>query len=249
MRSDSEVVRNKECGWDCLWLNPGSSSYQLHKLSQITVLNFSRLCFSSGTYHIGLLTMPPPCPVTHSIHHTHKYLCCKNFSYITEYIDCLTYYSMPSFVIQYANKFGKLSSGHRTGKGEFSFQNQRKAMQKSVETNAQLQSFHMLARSCSKSSKLGFNSTWTNNFQMYKLGLIEKRQRNQRSNCQNSLDHRKSKRFQKNIYFCLSDYAKGFDCVDHSKLWNILKEMGINCINWLPYLPPEKPVCRSKSKI
>ena len=91
--------------------------------------------------------MLPPCPVTHSIHHTHKYLCCKNFSYITEYIDCLTYYCMPSFGIQFGNKFGKLSSGHRTGKGEFSFQNQRKAMQRSVETNAQLHSFHMLARS------------------------------------------------------------------------------------------------------
>ena len=60
-----------------------------------------------------------------------------------------------------------------------------------------------------------------------KLGLIEKRQRSQKSNCQNPLDHRKSKRFQKNIYFCLIDYAKGFDCVDHSKLWNILKEMEI----------------------
>ena len=33
--------------------------------------------------------------------------------------------------------------------------------------------------------------------------------------------------FQKNIYFCLIDYAKAFDCVDHNKLWNILKEMGI----------------------
>ena len=40
-----------------------------------------------------------------------------------------------------------------------------------------------------------------------------------------------TREFQKNIYFCLIDYAKGFDCVDHSKLWNILKEMGINCIN------------------
>ena len=33
--------------------------------------------------------------------------------------------------------------------------------------------------------------------------------------------------FQKNIYFCFIDYAKAFDCVDHSKLWKILKEMGI----------------------
>ena len=33
--------------------------------------------------------------------------------------------------------------------------------------------------------------------------------------------------FQKNIYFCFTDYAKTFDCVDHKKLWKILKEMGI----------------------
>ena len=33
--------------------------------------------------------------------------------------------------------------------------------------------------------------------------------------------------FQKNIYFCFIDYEKAFDCVDHNKLWNILKEMGI----------------------
>ena len=33
--------------------------------------------------------------------------------------------------------------------------------------------------------------------------------------------------FQKNIYFCFIDYAKSFDCVDHNKLWKILKEMGI----------------------
>ena len=37
----------------------------------------------------------------------------------------------------------------------------------------------------------------------------------------------KAKEFQKNIYFCFSDYAKAFDCVDHQKLWKILKEMGV----------------------
>ena len=36
----------------------------------------------------------------------------------------------------------------------------------------------------------------------------------------------KGKEFQKNIYFCFIDYAKTFDCVDHNKLWKILKEMG-----------------------
>ena len=37
----------------------------------------------------------------------------------------------------------------------------------------------------------------------------------------------KAREFQKNIYFCFLDYAKAFDCVDHNKLWKILKEMGI----------------------
>ena len=38
---------------------------------------------------------------------------------------------------------------------------------------------------------------------------------------------KKAREFQKNIYFCLIDYAKAFDCVDQNKLWKILKEMGI----------------------
>ena len=37
----------------------------------------------------------------------------------------------------------------------------------------------------------------------------------------------KAREFQKNIYFCFIDYAKAFDCVDHNKLWKIMKEMGI----------------------
>ena len=37
---------------------------------------------------------------------------------------------------------------------------------------------------------------------------------------------KKAREFQKNIYFCFIDYAKAFDCVDHKKLWTILKEMG-----------------------
>ena len=45
---------------------------------------------------------------------------------------------------------------------------------------------------------------------------------------------KKAREFQKNIYFCFIDYAKAFDCVDHYKLWKILKEMGIpdhlNCL-------------------
>ena len=41
------------------------------------------------------------------------------------------------------------------------------------------------------------------------------------------LSIKRAREFQKNIYFCFIDYAKAFNCVDHSKLWKILKEMGI----------------------
>ena len=45
---------------------------------------------------------------------------------------------------------------------------------------------------------------------------------------------KKAREFQKNIYFCFIDYAKAFDCVDHNKLWKILKEMGIpDCLTCL----------------
>ena len=56
-------------------------------------------------------------------------------------------------------KFGKLSSGHRTEKSQFSFQSQRKAMPKNVQTTAQWCSSQTLAKSYSKFSKPGINST------------------------------------------------------------------------------------------
>ena len=74
---------------------------------------------------------------------------------------------------QYASKFGKLSSGHRTGKGQFSIQSQRRAMPRNVPAIIQLYSFYMLARLCSKPFKLGFSSIQTENFQMYKLDFEE----------------------------------------------------------------------------
>ena len=44
----------------------------------------------------------------------------------------------------------------------------------------------------------------------------------------------KAREFQKNICFCFTDYAKAFDCVDHNKLWKILREMGLpDHLTWL----------------
>ena len=60
---------------------------------------------------------------------------------------------------QYASTFGKLSSGHRTGNGQFSFRFQRKAMPENVQTTTQLHSSDRLVKKCSKFSKAGFYST------------------------------------------------------------------------------------------
>ena len=60
---------------------------------------------------------------------------------------------------EYASKFGKLSSGHRTRKGQFSFQSRRKAMPKNAQTTTQLHSTHRLGKQCSKFSKPGFIHT------------------------------------------------------------------------------------------
>ena len=53
----------------------------------------------------------------------------------------------------------------------------------------------------------------------------------------------KAREFQKNIYFCFLDYAKAFDCVDHNKLWKILKDMGIPdhlICSWETYMQVRK---------
>ena len=63
------------------------------------------------------------------------------------------------------------------------------------------------------------------NFQMFKLVLERQRARDQIANIHWII--KKAREFQKNISFCFIDYAKAFDCVDHNKLWKILKELGI----------------------
>ena len=76
----------------------------------------------------------------------------------------------------------------------------------------------MPAKECSKFSKLGFNSMWTENSQMFKLNWekAERGTRDQISSIRCIIE--KAREFQKNNYFCIIDYAKDFDSVDHSKL-------------------------------
>ena len=64
------------------------------------------------------------------------------------------------------------------------------------------------------------------NFQMFKLDL-EKAEEPEIKLPTSCWIIAKAREFEKNIYFCFIDYAKAFDCVDHSKLWKILQEMGL----------------------
>ena len=62
------------------------------------------------------------------------------------------------------------------------------------------------------------------NFQMFNL-VLEKAE--PEIKLPTSVGSSKKQEFQKNIYFCFTDYVKAFDCVDHNKLWKILQEMGL----------------------
>ena len=80
------------------------------------------------------------------------------------------------------------------------------------------------------------------NFRMFKLVL--KKAEEPEVKLPTSAESSKKQEFQKNVHFCFIDYAKAFDCVDHNKLWKILKEIGIpDHLN----LPLGKSVYRSGS--
>ena len=125
------------------------------------------------------------------------------------------------------------------GKGQFSFQSQRNAMPKNVQTAAQLHSSHRLA----KFSKPSFSNTWNVNFQMFKLDL--ERQRNQRSNCQHPLGHGKSKRVPEKHLFYLLTMPNPWLCESQQTVENSQRDGNTRP----PYLPPEKSVCRSRTTV
>ena len=116
------------------------------------------------------------------------------------------------------SKFGKLSSGHRTGEGQFSFQSQRKAMSKNAQTTAQLHSSYTLVKWCLKFSKpaSAIHELWTSDVQ---AGFRKGRgTRDQIANIYWIIE--KAREFWKNIYFCLIDYTKAFVWITTN--WKIL---------------------------
>ena len=142
---------------------------------------------------------------------------------------------------KYASKFGKLSSGHRTGKGQFSLQSQRKAMPKNAQTTAQLHSSHTLVKQCSKFSKPGFSSTWTVNFLIFKL-VLEKAEEPEIKLPISAGSWKKQESFRKASISALLTMPKPLT-VDHNKLENSERDGNTRP----PDLPLEKFVCRSGS--
>ena len=108
-------------------------------------------------------------------------------------------------------------------------------MPKNAQTTAQLFSSHRLVKKCSKpGSKKCSKKILQARLQQYvncELPDVQadfrkgRGTRDQIANIHWIME--KTREFQKIIYFCFIDYAKAFDCVDHNKLWKILKEMGI----------------------
>ena len=143
---------------------------------------------------------------------------------------------------QYSSKFGKLSSGHRTGKGQFSFQSPRKAMPKNVQTTAQIALISHTSKIMLRILQGRLQQYMNCELPDVQAGFRKGRgTRDQIANI--SWTIKKAREFQKNIDFCFIDYTKAFDCVYHNKLWKILK--GGNTRP--PDLPLEKSVCRSGS--
>ena len=126
---------------------------------------------------------------------------------------------------QYASKFGKLSSGHRTGKGQFLFQSQRKAMPKNAQTTTQLHSSHTLVKWCLKFSKPGFSNTWTMNLQIFKLVLV-KAEEPEIKLATSARSWKKQESSRKTSISALSTMPKPLS-VWIKINWKILKDMGI----------------------
>ena len=134
---------------------------------------------------------------------------------------------------QYANEFGKLSSGHRTGKGQFSFQSQghcQRALPKKGN-DKECSNYHTVVL-ISHASKvmLKILQARLQRYMNHELPDILAGFRKGRGTGDQPAKIRwiiANARESENIYFGFIDYTKAFDFADHSKLWKILQEVGI----------------------
>ena len=128
---------------------------------------------------------------------------------------------------QYASKFGKLSSGHRTAKDQFEkWPIPKKGNAKECSDYSAIA---VISHSCKVMLKI--LSARFQHYMNWELPDVQAEFRKGRGTRDQIGNIRwiikKAREFQKNIYFCFIDYAKAFDWTNHNKFWKILKEMGI----------------------
>ena len=126
---------------------------------------------------------------------------------------------------QYVSKFGKLNSSHRIGKVSFHSNLKERQCQK-------CSNYHTIALiSHANKVMLKILQTRLEQCMNHELRSVQAGFRKGRGTSDQIANiwwiMEKSREFQKNIYFCFLDYARAFDCVNHNKLWKILKEMGV----------------------
>ena len=127
---------------------------------------------------------------------------------------------------QYASKFGKLSSGHQDWKRSVFIPIPKKGNAKECSNYNTIALISHASKVRVKILQARLQQYVNCELPDVQAGFRKGRgTRDQIAKIQWIIE--KAREFQKNIYFCFIDYAKAFDCVDHNKLWKILKEMGI----------------------
>ena len=128
---------------------------------------------------------------------------------------------------KYANKFGKLSNGHTTGKSQFSFPIPKKGSAKECSNHLTTALISHASTILLKILQIRLQQCVNREIPDVQAGFrTDRGMRDQIANIHWIIE--KAREFQKNIYFCFIDCAKAFDHVDHNKLWKILKEMRIS---------------------
>ena len=143
---------------------------------------------------------------------------------------------------QYASKFGKLSSGRRTGKRSVFIPIPKKGNAKECSNYRTVALISHASKVMLKILQARLQQYMNHELPDVQAGIRKGRgTRDQIANIHWIIE--KAREFQKNIYFCFLDYAKAFDCVDHNKLENSSSDGNTRPSD----LPSEKSVCRSQS--
>ena len=154
-RLEKEVaIHSSTLAWKIPWMEESdmdqTEAEDIKKKQQEDTEELYKKYLHNSDNHNGVITHPEPdileCEVNWALESTTMNKASGGDGIPVDLFQILKDDAVNMPICQYASKFGKLSSGHRTGKGQFSFQFQRKEMPKNAQTTAQLHSSHMLVK-------------------------------------------------------------------------------------------------------